>query len=312
RHHDAGLVAHPRRPRGHLLACDLHRSRPSCRRVGGGDAAEPHLRDRAARRFGARPHAAARAGRRADGGERGGARGRRGHRRPGGRGRAAARPGGGRLRRRALRSARRPGGALPPRLRRRRDEPPAMNPMIRKELRQRMRERRAWLLPSLYLLVLGAVVIVFYMTVTTRPGSLEIAVHGATLGQGIFLAVAYAQLSLLLLVAPVFSAGGLYFSCFFRRSVHATSVTYAFIVALTVVPLVAHAVLASLVGRVAREPTWLPYAMAPNPFYALSIGLFGAAERAGPWVGSLAFFSVLFAAAAVFAVRNIARGGEQA
>jgi len=29
-------------------------------------------------------------------------------------------------------------------------------------------------------------------------------------------------------------------------------------------------------------------------------------------VGSLAFFSVLFAAAAVFAVRNIARGGEQA
>jgi len=265
-----------------------------------------------------------------------------------------------------------------------------MNPMIRKELRQRMRERRAWLLPSLYLLVLGAVVIVFYMTVTTRPGSLEIAVQGATLGQGIFLAVAYAQLSLLLLVAPVFSAGavtiekeqrtlaglltsllgpadiwwgklaaallyqglllasglpvlaltfafggigprelgialastaivvaavsaaGLYFSCFFRRSVHATSVTYAFIVALTVVPLVAHAVLASLVGRVAREPTWLPYAMAPNPFYALSIGLFGAAERAGPWVGSLAFFSVLFAAAAVFAVRDIARGGEQA
>ncbi len=260
-----------------------------------------------------------------------------------------------------------------------------MNPMIRKELRQRMRERRAWLLPSLYLLVLGAVVIVFYMTVTTRPGSLEIAVQGATLGQGIFLAVAYAQLSLLLLVAPVFSAGavtiekeqrtlaglltsllgpadiwwgklaaallyqglllasglpvlaltlafggigprelgialastaivvaavsaaGLYFSCFFRRSVHATSVTYAFIVALTVVPLVAHAVLASLVGRVAREPTWLPYAMAPNPFYALSIGLFGAAERAGPWVGSLAFFSVLFAAAAVFAVRDIPR-----
>jgi len=93
--------------------------------------------------------------------------------------------------------------------------------------------------------------------------------------------------------------------------VHATSVTYAFIVALTVVPLVAFAVLASL-ARSPSEPAWLFYAMAPNPFYALSIGLFGAAERAGPWVGSLAFFSVLFAAAAVFAVRNIARGGEQA
>jgi len=265
-----------------------------------------------------------------------------------------------------------------------------MNPMIRKELRQRMRERRAWLLPTLYLLVLGAVAVVFYMMVTARPGSIEIAVQGAALGQGIFLAVAYAQLSLLLLVAPVFSAGavtiekeqrtlaglltsllsptdiwwgklaaallyqglllasglpvlaltlafggvgprelgialastgivvaavsaaGLYFSCFFRRSVHATSVTYAFIVALAVVPLVAYAVLGSLVVRVPREPTWLQYAMAPNPFYALSIGLFGGAERAGPWVGSLAFFSVLFAAAAAFAVRNIARGGEQA
>ena len=30
-----------------------------------------------------------------------------------------------------------------------------MNPMVRKELRQRMRERRAWLLPTLYLLGTG-------------------------------------------------------------------------------------------------------------------------------------------------------------
>ena len=264
-----------------------------------------------------------------------------------------------------------------------------MNPMVRKELRQRMRERRAWLLPTLYLLVLGAVVIVFYMTVTARRGAFGMVVQGSALGQGIFLAVAYAQLSLLLLVAPVFSAGavtiekeqrtlaglltsllspadiwwgklaaallyqglllaaglpvlaltlafggigprelgialastvivvaavsaaGLYFSCFFRRSVHATSVTYAFIVALTVLPLVAFAVLASL-ARSPSEPGWLFYAMAPNPFYALSVGLFGGADRAGLWLASLAFFSVLFVVAAALAVRNIAHGGEQA
>ena len=29
------------------------------------------------------------------------------------------------------------------------------NPMINKELRQRLRERRAWLLPTLYLLILS-------------------------------------------------------------------------------------------------------------------------------------------------------------
>src|SRR2546430_14032665 len=84
-----------------------------------------------------------------------------------------------------------------------------MNPMIRKEVHQRMRERRAWLLPTLYLLVLGAVVIVFYMTATARRGAFEVAVQGSVLGQGISLAVVYAQLSLLLLVAPVFSAGAL-------------------------------------------------------------------------------------------------------
>jgi ABC-type transport system involved in multi-copper enzyme maturation permease subunit len=211
------------------------------------------------------------------------------------------------------------------------------------------------------------------------------------LGQGIFLAVAYAQLSLLLLVAPVFSAGavtiekeqrtlaglltsllgpadiwwgklaaallyqglllasglpvlaltlafggvgarelaiavassvvvvasvsavGLYASSFFRRSVHATSVTYAFIVALTVVPLVAYAVLATLRGaRTGPEPSWAVYPLAPNPFYALSVGLFGGADRVGVWIGSLAFFVVLGAAAAALAVRNIARGGEHA
>src|SRR5258708_37184038 len=42
------------------------------------------------------------------------------------------------------------------------------NPMIIKELRQRLRERRSWLLPTLYLMVLsGIVVCVYYFSTDT-------------------------------------------------------------------------------------------------------------------------------------------------
>jgi ABC-2 type transport system permease protein len=81
-----------------------------------------------------------------------------------------------------------------------------MNPMIRKELRQRMRERRGWLLPSLYLLVLGATVIFVYF-VTTQNG--DPGIEGSTLGVLLFLTLAYSQLALLLLMAPIFSAGAI-------------------------------------------------------------------------------------------------------
>ena len=80
-----------------------------------------------------------------------------------------------------------------------------MNPMIRKELRQRMRERRGWLLPSLYLLVLGAVVTFAYFLATTDRGQSN--VQGATVGVVLFLTLAYSQLALLLLLVPIFSAG---------------------------------------------------------------------------------------------------------
>ena len=82
-----------------------------------------------------------------------------------------------------------------------------MNPMIRKELRQRMRERRGWLLPSLYLLVLGAVVTFVYYTATIdRSGA---GIQGAEVGVALFLTLAYAQLALLLLLVPIFSAGSI-------------------------------------------------------------------------------------------------------
>lgn len=82
-----------------------------------------------------------------------------------------------------------------------------MNPMIRKELRQRMRERRSWVLPSLYLLVLGGSVVLAYFTTTEGIASEVDARQGASIGVTVFLTVAFAQLTLLLLLAPVFSAG---------------------------------------------------------------------------------------------------------
>jgi len=82
-----------------------------------------------------------------------------------------------------------------------------MNPMIRKELRQRMRERRGWILPSLYLVVLGAVVAFAYFLTTLDRG--KAIVQGSTVGVVMFLTIAYAQLALLLLMAPIFSAGSI-------------------------------------------------------------------------------------------------------
>ena len=82
-----------------------------------------------------------------------------------------------------------------------------MNPMIRKEVRQRMRERRGWLLPSLYLVALGAVVVFAYFIATVDRQRME--VQGSQIGVVLFLTVAFAQLALLLLLAPVFSAGAL-------------------------------------------------------------------------------------------------------
>jgi len=83
-----------------------------------------------------------------------------------------------------------------------------MNPMIRKELRQTMRERRGWVLPSLYLVALGAVAIFVYFQAIRRQG-MGMGLEGPDIGIPLFLALLYAQLGVLLLLAPIFSAGAL-------------------------------------------------------------------------------------------------------
>lgn len=86
-----------------------------------------------------------------------------------------------------------------------------VNPMIAKELRQTMRERRGWLLPSLYLLVLSGVVTAIYYLILlrTEPGAHGVSLQGADIGVPLFIALHYVQTTILLLLAPVFSAGGI-------------------------------------------------------------------------------------------------------
>lgn len=83
------------------------------------------------------------------------------------------------------------------------------NPMILKELRQRLRERRAWLLPTLYLLVLAGTVSFAYYLATDPAVTGQKEVQGADIGLAIFLTAVFTQLALLLLMSPVFSAGSL-------------------------------------------------------------------------------------------------------
>jgi len=263
-----------------------------------------------------------------------------------------------------------------------------MNPMIRKEIRQRMRERKAWILPTLYLVVLGAAVVLVYVTFTRDVQTLRLRPRGNVgLGQAVFLTVAYLQLGALLLIAPVFSAGaltiekeqrtlaglltslltpfdiwwgkclasllyqvllvlsalpiltlafalggvglrelsivlastlvvlvslsavGLACSAYFRRSVHATAVTYGVVIALSVLSLVAYGLGMMTAGR--PEERWPEYFLALNPFFALSRGLFSQQEAIGIWLTSLLFFAALSVLAAAGAVAQLHREGEQ-
>lgn len=276
-----------------------------------------------------------------------------------------------------------------------------MNPMIRKELRQRMRERRGWLLPSLYLLVLGAVVTFAYF-VTTSDGGRSNTVQGSTVGVVLFLTLAYAQLALLLLMAPIFSAGsitiekeqrtlaglltslltpaqiwwgkfvssllfvllllvtslpvlsmafafggigpwevfsatlstvivlgcmsaiGLFCSSAFRRSIHATAVSYATVIALSVVTAIIFFVRLQLYesaharsgGAVASAGGWYSIPLdirAPmylNPFFFLTTSFAPPRELYPAWTTCAAVFVAISVIAVMLTLRNLRNTGE--
>ncbi len=273
-----------------------------------------------------------------------------------------------------------------------------MNPMIRKELRQRMRERRGWLLPSLYLVVLGAVVtFAYFLTTGERSAS---SIQGSTVGVVLFLTLAYSQLGLLLLLVPIFSAGsitiekeqrtlsglltslltsgqiwwgkfassllfvllllvtslpvlsmafafggvgpwevfsatlttviilacmsaiGLYCSSAFQRSVHATAVTYATVIAISVVTAIVffvrmtmyetghHGQQAAVGGGWYQIPLDIRIPMYLNPFFFLTAS-FAPPEQLYPaWITSAGVFIAIGVLAVVLTLRNLRRRGD--
>jgi ABC-2 type transport system permease protein len=272
-----------------------------------------------------------------------------------------------------------------------------VNPMIRKELRQRMREKRGWLLPSLYLLVLGAIVVFTYFVTTAESRRGQADVQGSTVGVVLFLTLAYSQLALLLLLVPIFSAGsitiekeqrtlgglltslltppqiwwgkfvssflfvllllitsvpvlsmafafggigpweifsatlttitilgclsavGLYCSSAFQRSVHATAVTYATVIVISVVTAVVFFVRENMYES-AHQPNsasgWygLPLniraPMYVNPFFFLTASFAPPKQLYPAWVTCAGVFLTIGALAFGLAVRNLSRRGD--
>jgi ABC-2 type transport system permease protein len=273
-----------------------------------------------------------------------------------------------------------------------------MNPMIRKELRQRMRERRGWLLPSLYLLVLGAVVtFAYFLTTSEGRGS---GIQGSTVGVVLFLTLAYSQLGLLLLLVPIFSAGsitiekeqrtlaglltslltswqiwwgkfvssllfvllllvtslpvlsmafafggvgpwevfsatlttiiilacmsaiGLYCSSAFQRSVHATAVTYATVVAISVVTAIIFFVRMAMYETTQRGqaaatggfwyhiPLSIRIPMYLNPFFFLTASFAPPKDLYPAWITSACVFIAIGILAVVLTLRNLQRRGD--
>jgi ABC-2 type transport system permease protein len=263
-----------------------------------------------------------------------------------------------------------------------------MNPMIRKELRQRMRERRGWILPSLYLLTLSAVIsFAYYEQSSEGPANLQ----GWQIGMTLFLTLTYTQLALLLLMAPIFSAGALtiekeqrtlgglltsllgpvqiwwgkfaaslmfillllvigipvlsvvfafggvgpwevgivafttvvilgtisaislYWSSTFRRSVHATAVSYVTVVLITVVTLIIFGI---AVSRVHAENGWhsIPLQVrAPlylNPLFFLTSALVPKRQLYPEWFTCLGAFVAVAVLCAVLTLRNLRRSGD--
>jgi len=268
-----------------------------------------------------------------------------------------------------------------------------MNPMIRKELRQRMRERRGWILPSLYLLTLSAVITVAYYS-TAWGGNDRI--QGWQVGAALFLTLAYTQLVLLLLLAPVFSAGALtiekeqrtlgglltsllrptqiwwgkfaaslmfvllllviglpvlsavfafggvgpweltivalttviilgtisaislYWSSAFRRSVHATAVSYVTVVAMTVVTFIIFGIAMSRLSNRVGNAGWtsIPESVkAPlylNPLVFITVSLVPRRQLYPEWFICLSVFSAIAALSAILTLRNLRRSGDVA
>jgi uncharacterized membrane protein YhdT len=111
------------------------------------------------------------------------------------------------------------------------------------------------------------------------------------------------------------SALGIYWSSVFRRTVHATAVTYASVIVLTVVTFVIFLITAALQrqnGGWATMPLRVKVPLFFNPIFFLTMGFAPARELYPEWLTSLGIFLFLSLGAIVLAVWNIRRKGDVA
>src|SRR6266545_1779421 len=84
---------------------------------------------------------------------------------------------------------------------------PDLNPVLIKELRGRMRGARAFVLLTIYLLILSGVTLLFYAAIADVSGSTLDS--GRTIGKGLFLLIATVALIEVCLITPALTAGGI-------------------------------------------------------------------------------------------------------
>jgi hypothetical protein len=108
------------------------------------------------------------------------------------------------------------------------------------------------------------------------------------------------------------SAMGIYWSSVFRRTVHATAVTYATVIGLTLVTSIIFLIGASM----HRPDSWekIPLSVkAPlflNPVFFLTMGFAPIGQLYPEWLTSLGIFLFLTLAAILLTLRNLRRSGE--
>jgi ABC-type transport system involved in multi-copper enzyme maturation permease subunit len=84
---------------------------------------------------------------------------------------------------------------------------PELNPVLIKELRGRMRGARAFVLLTIYLLILSAVALLFYAAIADASAS-DLN-SGRTIGKGLFLLIAGVALIEVCLITPALTAGSI-------------------------------------------------------------------------------------------------------
>lgn len=82
------------------------------------------------------------------------------------------------------------------------------NPVTVKELRSRMRGRRAFAVLTLYLLILSAVITLVYLVYTSSTSGVD-GTGARTAGKGLFAAVLAVQVFLVVFIGPAFTAGAI-------------------------------------------------------------------------------------------------------